>query len=117
MHRPERIAETLREEITAIVTYELSDPRIQSVSVTKVLVSENLRDASVYVLVEGTEEEKQNAIKALRNAENFVRRQLAFSMNMRRVPYIHFIRDTVEERAIRVEKIIEELQVSEEKTK
>jgi ribosome-binding factor A len=115
MHRPERIAEALREEITAIVAYELSDPRIQSVSVTKVIVSENLRDASVYVLVEGTEKEKQDAMKALRNAERFVRRQLAFNMDMRRVPYIHFVRDTVEERAIRVEKVIEELHLADKK--
>lgn len=109
MHRPERIAEALREEITEIVSYELEDPRIQSVSVTKVVVSENLRDASVYVLVEGTEEEKLKTMKALRNAERFIRRQLAFSMNMRRIPYIHFIRDTVEEKAMRVERIIDEL--------
>ncbi|MCS6873600.1 MAG: 30S ribosome-binding factor RbfA [Pyrinomonadaceae bacterium] len=109
MHRPKRIAEALREEITEIVSYELEDPRIQSISVTKVVVSDNLRDASVYVLVEGTEEEILKTMQVLRNAERFVRRQLALSMNMRRVPYIHFIRDTVEERAMKVERLIDEL--------
>lgn len=113
MHRPERLAEALREEITEIVSYELADPRIQSVSVTKVIVSENLRDASVYVLVEGTEEEILSTMQALRGAEKFVRRQIAFNMDMRRVPHIHFIRDTVEERAMKVEKLIEELKSKE----
>ncbi|RMG04823.1 MAG: 30S ribosome-binding factor RbfA [Acidobacteria bacterium] len=113
MHRPERIAEALREEIAEIVSYELDDPRIQSVSVTKVIVSENLRDASVYVLVEGTEQEILQTMQALKGAEKFVRRQVAFNMDMRFVPHIHFIRDTVEERAMRVEKLIDQIKLEE----
>jgi len=55
MRRPERVAELLREEISEIVGYELEDPRVLAVTVTDVRVSENLRDASVYVLVEGSQ--------------------------------------------------------------
>jgi ribosome-binding factor A len=51
MHRPERIAETLREEIAQIVGYELEDPRLTMVTVTEVRVADDLRDASVYVTV------------------------------------------------------------------
>ena len=36
MHRPERIADTLREEIAQIVGYELEDPRLTLVTVTMV---------------------------------------------------------------------------------
>ena len=54
MRRPERLAETLREEITEIVGFELVDPRLLSVTVTDVRVSENMRDAKVFVVVEGS---------------------------------------------------------------
>ncbi|HYJ45430.1 MAG TPA: 30S ribosome-binding factor RbfA, partial [Pyrinomonadaceae bacterium] len=67
MRRPERVAEMLREEISEIVGYELEDPRVASVTVTDVKLSENLRDASVYVLVEGSEEEIVTALEALRH--------------------------------------------------
>ncbi len=109
MRRPERVADMLREEITQIVGYELEDPRVQSVTVTDVRVSENLRDASVYVLVEGGEEEILAALTALRHAAPYVRKQVGFALNLRHTPEIHFVRDTVEERGARVDRLLEQL--------
>ena len=43
MHRTERIADTLREEIAQIVGYELEDPRLTMVTVTEVRVADDLR--------------------------------------------------------------------------
>lgn len=112
MRRPERVAESLREEITEIVGYELEDPRLIAVTVTDVQVSEDKRDAKIFVTVEGTEEETREAMKALRNAENFVRQQVAVNLNLHHAPRIHFARDTVEEKAGRIEKILEDLKIS-----
>jgi ribosome-binding factor A len=109
MRRPERLADMLREEIMQIVGYELEDPRVQAVTVTDVRLSENLRDASVYVLVEGAEEEILAALTALRHAAPYVRKQVGFALNLRHTPEIHFIRDTVEERGARVDRLLEEL--------
>jgi ribosome-binding factor A len=109
MRRPERLAETLREEITEIVGYELEDPRLEAITVTEVRVSPDLRDAKVYVLIEGSETEILEAMKALQNAEKYVRSQVAMSLSIHHAPHIHFVRDTVEERAERIEKILEEL--------
>src|SRR6266545_4539138 len=92
MHRPERIAETLREEIAQIVGYELEDPRLSMVTVTEVRVADDLRDASVYVTVEGDEKEHEIALLAL---------------SLRHTPALHFVRDTVEEEAERVDALLE----------
>jgi ribosome-binding factor A len=109
MRRPERIADMLREEIMQIVGYELEDPRVQAATVTDVRLSENLRDASVFVLVEGTEDEILAALAALRHAAPYVRKQVGFALNLRHTPEIHFIRDTVEERAARTDRLLEVL--------
>ena len=109
MRRPERFAESLREEILEIVGYELVDPRIQSVTVNEVVVSEDLRNAKVFVLVEGDEKEIREAMKALQHAEKFVRQQVAINLNLRYATQIHFARDVVEEKAGRIEQILEEL--------
>src|SRR5260370_789717 len=108
MHRPERIAETLREEIVQIVGYELEDPRLALVTVTEVRVADDLRDASVYVTVEGDEEEHDVALRALRHAAPYVRKQLGFALNLRHTPALHFVRDTVEEKAGRVDGLLEQ---------
>src|SRR3954470_23928547 len=76
MRRPEQLAEVIREEVSQIVGYELEDPRVERVTVTDVRVTENLRDASVYVTAEGTEAEKTEAMRALQKAAPYVRRQL-----------------------------------------
>jgi ribosome-binding factor A len=110
MRRPERIAEMLKEEISEIVGYELEDPRVQSVTVTDVRLADNLRDASVFVLVEGAETEIQAALVALRHAAPYVRKQVGFSLNLRHAPEIHFVRDTVEEKGARVDQLLNELE-------
>ena len=109
MRRPEQLAEVLREEVSQIVGYELDDPRVASVTVTDVRVTENLRDASVYVMAEGTEAEKADAMKALQKAAPYVRRQLGVALNLKYTPELHFLRDTVEEAAARVEELLLEI--------
>ena len=117
MHRPERIAETLREEIAQIVGYELEDPRLTMVTVTEVRVADDLRDASVYVTVQGDDQEHAKALSALRHAAPYVRKQLGFALNLRHTPALHFVRDTVEEKAARVDAVLRTIETPTEGTK
>lgn len=114
MRRPERLAEVLRAEVTEIVGYEMDDPRLLSVTVTDVRVSENLREAKVFVVVGGEEKEIKEALKALQNAATFVRQQVALSLDLRHAPLINFVRDTVEENAARVDELLRELPLQKE---
>jgi ribosome-binding factor A len=109
MRRPERVADMLREEIAQIVGYELEDPRLTMVTVTDVRLSDNLRDARVYVTVAGDEAEHKSAMTALRHAAPYVRKQVGFALSLRHTPEIHFIRDTVEEQGQRVDQLLEEI--------
>ena len=109
VRRPERFAETLREEISEIVGYELDDPRLISVTVTDVIVADNMRDAKVFVTIEGDEKEIKEALQALRHASTFIRQQITLNLDLRHAPHVHFIRDTVGENAARIEEVIQGL--------
>jgi ribosome-binding factor A len=109
MRRPERLAETLREEIAEVVGFELDDPRVEMVTVTEVSVADDLRDAKVYVLIDGSEDEIKSALKALQNAATFVRQQVAMNLSMRFAPHLHFVRDSAEENASRISSILSDL--------
>lgn len=110
MKRPERLAEALREEISEVVGFELEDPRVEAVTVTDVTVSDDLRDAKVYVVVEGGgEDETKKALAALQHAATYVRQQVAMNLSMRFAPHIHFVRDTAEENAARVGRLLNEM--------
>ncbi len=115
MRRTARVADTIREEISQIVGYELEDPRLSMVTVTDVRLSENLRDARVFVTISGDEAEHRAALNALRKAAPYVRKQLGLSLNLPRTPEIHFVRDMVEEKGERVDELLRELEKDWEK--
>ena len=111
MRRPERLAEVLKVEISEVVGFELDDPRLEMVTVTDVEVSPDLRDAKIYVLIRGSEDEIEKALKTLRHAATFVRQQVAMNLDLRHAPHVHFVRDTAEENASRVSEILDDLTV------
>jgi len=110
MQRSERVADILREEIAQIVGYEMEDPRLTMVTVTDVRLSDNLRDARVYVTIAGDEKEHQAALSALRHAAPYVRKQLGLSLNLPRTPEIHFVRDLIEEQGERVDHLLYQIE-------
>jgi len=110
MHRTERAADALREEIAQIVGYELEDPRLSLVTVTDVRMAADMRTAKVYVTVAGSEEEHKAALSALRHAAPYVRKQLGFSLNLPRTPELFFVRDRVEEEGERVDQLLDQIE-------
>src|SRR4030095_5754121 len=110
MHRTERAGDQLREEIAQIVGYELEDPRLSTVTVTDVRISADRRDARVYVTVAGDEKDHKDALRALRHAAPYVRKQLGLSLNLPRIPELHFVRDKVEEDGERVDQLLDQIE-------
>ena len=89
--RLERVNGLLRQEISTIVSSDLSDPRLGSlVSVTEVDCSPDLGSAKVYVSVLGGQEEKSASLEALNSAAGFVHRNLRGRVRLRTVPSVEF---------------------------
>ena len=107
--RTDRVEELLREEITAVLTREVQDPRIGFVTVTSVDVSPDLRNATVWVSMIGRDEERRETLRALRHAMPFVRRRLGV-LRLKRIPELAVKHDDTLERGTRVLQIITELE-------
>ena len=107
-NRRERIARVIREEASRVILYELADPRIGFVTVTKVKVSGDLQSAKVFVSVLGKEGDRTKTMRALAHATNVVRRAVAPRLKTRLMPSISFEFDESVEGAIRVESLIRE---------
>lgn len=113
MTRVERVAELIKEEISEIIREEVSDPRIGFVSITRVDLSPDLENASVFVSILGGEEKKRESMNGLRSATNFIRGKLGHMLEMRVVPEIRFVRDDSLEKGSRVLSIISSLEKEE----
>jgi ribosome-binding factor A len=107
--RTKRLDELLREEISQIVAREIEDPRVGFVTVTKVEVAPDLRHATVWASVIGSDEERKQTIRALGRAMPFVRHRLG-ELRLKRIPELHLREDRTAERGTRVMRILDDLE-------
>jgi ribosome-binding factor A len=106
--RPARLGEAIREEVAQMVGYELKDPRLGLVTVTRVEVTPDLGHARVHVGITGTDAERKKSLEALRKAAGFVRRELAQRLAIRQVPEVDFRFDKGLEASERVARLLDE---------
>lgn len=106
-HRYERIAEEIRHEVTLMLAGELKDPRLaNSVNVTEVRVTPDLKHVRVYIEVAGEAEERNATLEGLTAASGFVRHELVERLQLRRAPEIIFIPDQTEQYAQHIENLL-----------
>ena len=105
-----RLNEQFRREITAILRRAVRDPRVQDVFVNSVEVTSDLWLARVYVRLGGEEQEGREALQGLEAAANFIRRELAAVLHIRRIPELRFLEDKTLANADRIEEILKGLE-------
>ena len=108
--RPERIGEEIRQELSQALGTEVRDPGIGFVTLTRVKVSPDLQVARVYYTIIGDDKAKRETKKALERATPFLRRHVAATIRMRRVPELFFHFDESVEKQDRIEQILLDLQ-------
>jgi len=108
--RTDRVDELLRQEIGAIVTREVADPRIGFATITRVETTPDLRHAKVWVSVIGQPAERTATIAALGRAMPFVRHELGKTLRIKRIPDLHVQLDDTAERGTRVLRLLSELE-------
>lgn len=106
--RPERLGEAIREEVARMIVFELKDPRLGLVTVTRVEVTADLSHARVHVGVLGDERERRKSLEGLQRASGFVRHELARRLGIRQVPEIDFRYDKGLDATDRVARLLDE---------
>ena len=108
--RRERVAEQLREEISALMMREMKDPRVRLASVSRVTVSNDLREARVMVSALGDDAERHAVVAAMRHAEGFVRAQLGERLeNLRTIPRLRFELDESIAYSVHISSLLREV--------
>jgi ribosome-binding factor A len=108
--RTQRIDELLRQEIGALLAKEVADPRIGFATITDVETSPDLRHAKVWVSVIGGKADRDETVRALRQAMPFVRHELGRRLRIRRIPELHVQLDDSAERGTRILHLLDELE-------
>lgn len=107
-HRVERVAEAIREVVSTAILFELADPRVKGVTVLRAEVTGDLRHATVFVTVMGTEAQQKLAMKGLRHASGFLQARVAARLQTRFTPAIVFKVDEGVKKSVEISRLIDE---------
>lgn len=112
--KQERMAERIKTILSELLLREISDPRLQQVTVTEVRLDAEIQYANIYVNALGDEERRSEVMKALTKAKGFLRRELGHRVRLRSVPQLLFHWDTTLEYGERINQLIDSLDIPEE---
>ena len=107
-HRTARVAEVIREVAAETILFEIQDPRVKNVTVTRAEVSADLQHAKVFVSVMGTQKEQDKCLQGLKHSAGFVQSKLASRLKTRFIPALTFVLDEGVKKSIEVTRLINE---------
>ena len=114
IQRAQRVAETIRKEISGLLIKGLKDPRIGFVTITSVDVTSDLRQARVYYTLMGSQEDRSQTQAGLNSCSSFIRQHLGRQLRLRIVPEIHFEYDASFDYGQNIERLLSEVKAEEQ---
>ena len=107
-HRLARIAEVVREVASETILFELRDPRVKNVTVTRAEVSGDLQHAKVYVSIMGSANQQNLTMHGLKSAAGYIQSKLGTRLKTRFTPTVTFVLDPGVKRSIEITRLINE---------
>ncbi len=107
--RPVRVAEAIRNELAVVLIQQARDPKIKDVTISRVIVSDDLKYAKIYYTVGGGRKADKQAREGLERAKGFIRSHIAKALNLRYTPALHFYYDETAEKVEEVEQLFREI--------
>lgn len=109
MSRQQRVQEALKREISLIIHDELKDPRLGFITITRVEVTKDFRQAKVFYSVLGGEQDHKKSKQALDSSLGFIRRLVGQRVRLKFTPELYFREDRTSEYSVRIQTILDEI--------
>ncbi|MEM9951196.1 MAG: 30S ribosome-binding factor RbfA [Chloroflexota bacterium] len=109
--KQDRVQERIRVILSELLLREVSDPRLQGVTVTEVSIDNELMYATIYVNALGDESREEEVMEALKRANGYLRREVGQRINTRNTPELHFKWDTTLEYGERINQLLDSLDI------
>jgi len=112
--RAERFSDLLLETLSELLLREVKDPRIGTVTLTRVEVGADLRQARVGYCTLGDASSRAKAQKGLESAARFMQGKVARLLRLRHAPEIRFEYDDTFEKADEVDRLLKSVRPNDE---
>jgi ribosome-binding factor A len=104
--RARRLGERITQIVAEMLERRIKDPRLGFVTVTDTKVTGDLRDATVFYTVYGSEDEQRATAAALASAAGVIRSEVGRQTGVKHTPSITFEQDKLPEDARSIEDLV-----------
>lgn len=110
--RARKLADRIREIVAEMLERRIKDPRLGFVTVTDARITNDLRDATVFYTVFGSDEDRVASTAALESARGVIRSEVGRQTGVRHTPSITFVMDEVQENVQHIEELLAKARAS-----
>jgi ribosome-binding factor A len=104
--RADRVSALIQEVVAQTLRKDITDPRIQSATITGVKMSRDLRIARIYFAVPGGTEKVERALEGFNRAMGYMKKKLAGELELRFMPQLHFHYDESIDYGARIDAVL-----------
>jgi ribosome-binding factor A len=114
-HRAEKVAEEIKHKLNTAMSKDLMELNLGLVTISKVIMTQDLRIAKVYVTFLGNKEPAEKCMDRINYRKKHIRFLLAKNINMKYIPDLNFYYDDTLDYADRINKLLNEVKKEEHK--
>jgi ribosome-binding factor A len=104
--RARKLSDRVAQIVAEMLERRIKDPRLGFVTVTAAKVTGDLREATVFYTVLGSDEEVAGTAAALASATGLIRSEVGRQTGIKHTPSIAFVRDTIPDAARTIEDLV-----------
>ena len=104
--RARKLADRIQQIVAEMLERRIKDPRLGFVTVTDTRITNDLRNATVYYTVYGSDGERAETAAALESAKGVIRSEVGRKTGVRHTPSITFVMDSLMENAAHIDDLL-----------
>src|SRR5215470_10840288 len=104
--RARKLADRISQIVAEMLERRIKDPRLGFVTVTEARLTNDLREATVFYTVYGSESDRADTAAALASATGVIRSEVGRQLGLRHTPSLTFVPDTVPDNVQHIEELV-----------
>ncbi len=104
--RARKLADRISQIVAEMLERRIKDPRLGFATVTEARLTNDLREATVYYTVYGSDQERADTAMALASATGIIRSEVGRQLGLRHTPSLAFVADVLPDTAQRIEELV-----------
>ncbi|MCO5992316.1 30S ribosome-binding factor RbfA [Actinoallomurus rhizosphaericola] len=113
--RARKLADRIQQIVAEMLERRIKDPRLGFVTVTDTRLTNDLRDATVYYTVYGSDAERADSAAALESAKGVIRSEVGKRTGVRHTPSLTFVPDALPENARQIDDLLAKARAADER--